>query len=347
MSNLIFKPALLFEYSKTAELPPFWVTHTKAWANVIEKTFPHIKGYIASDSKTIDSECSFLPIYQIKKPFKKASWLSIPYATISDPVLNAKCQIGTFLESLVQHPEIKNSSLEIRTLKRLEKPDSFMECAGYVNHQIQLSGESEQELFGRFHKTAVQKHIRKSLESGISLKTGSNIEDVKEFYRVYVLMRKLQGLFPQPFAFFRNMWNELSPHGMVELLLAEKDGKVISGLWSLKNKYFYSFEYLAQPQKNDKYHSTHFLYWHGIKNALYSGIKTVSFARTSVGNEGLNLFKQRWGTETLPYYDLKYPSCTTESSRESSTYYKLMRKYSSKLPLPVFRLLGEIVYRLV
>lgn len=158
-------------------------------------------------------------------------------------------------------------------------------------------------------------------------------------------MRRELGLPPQPFRFFKNMWLELFPHNL-ELLLAQYKDKPVAGMWILKNNWLYSFEYLARSQRRDKLCCTHFLYWQGIKNALKEGIPVVSFGRMSTRNKGLYTFKHRWGTEIVPYYDYKYHFKKPES-RENSRLYMLMQKYSPKLPLPVFRLLGEIIYCLV
>jgi len=80
MSKIILETSPFFEYSTIPENEPFWVTHSKHWAKVIEKSFPQIKAYIASDNRVINSEASFLPIYRINRLFNKISWLSIPYA---------------------------------------------------------------------------------------------------------------------------------------------------------------------------------------------------------------------------------------------------------------------------
>ena len=344
MLNFHFQPASLFEYNSIHGEYPFWVTHTKSWTRVIEKSFAHIKGYIAADNTTISPDCSFLPVYRIKKPFKRNSWLSIPYATVSDPVFKTKTHSGPFLKSLINHPLTKNCPLEIRSSFKLSSDSHFSRHDGYFNHQIILN-DTEDNVFKRFHRKAVQIPVRKSLSSGITLKVSNSMDDVSFFYKSYTIMRRELGLLPQPYRFFKNMWKELCPDNL-ELLIAEYNGKPVAGLWILKNQWLYSFEYIARARRNTKLHCAHFLYWNGIKRAINSGISKVSFGRTSAKNESLNLFKQRWGTEITPYYDYKYP-IKTEESREDSRMYMLMQKYSPKLPLPIFRLLGEIIYRLV
>lgn len=344
MNNFLFEPVSSFEYKSLPENAPLWVTHTKKWSDILEKTYPQIKGYIAADSRIIGPGCSFMPIYRIKRFYKSASWLSIPYSTISDPVFNGTASGISILKAIISNPLTRNCEIEIRALNQLQYPSDFLQKSEYYCHQLILN-KSEDEIFRSFHRTAVQVHIRKSLESGLSLKIASSLNDVIQFYRIYVKMRKELGLPPQPFAFYKNMWNELYPDNL-ELLIAEYEGRVVAGMWIIKNRWLYSFEYLARACKNDKLRCTHFLYWHGIKRALQSNTAVVSFSRTSAKNTGLLEFKRRWGTVELPYLDLIYPAIYSKT-REDRLIFRFMRKVSPKLPSPLFQLLGEIIYRTI
>lgn len=344
MAKIFLESVSIYEYAKIPDNAPFWVTHTQQWARVIEKSFPHIKGYIAADSMKICADSSFLPVYRIKRPVNKISWLSIPYATISDPVIKTGRTVS-FLQLLMNHPLTEKCSIELRALSESQDNPGFAVKAGYLNHQIYLN-KDEREIFNSFHRTAVQVKIRRALESDLTLRTGNSINDVKEFYRIYVVMRKELHLPPQPFRFFENMWNELSPDNNVELLLVEYNHKVIAGLWILKNRWLYSFEYLARACKNDKLHCVHFLYWNGIQRALKNNAEVVSLGRTSARNAGLDLFKRRWGTTVIPYHDHIYPD-TGIKQREDKYLYNVMKKVSCVLPLPFFRIFGEIIYKFI
>lgn len=345
MPDFCFEPFSSFDYTKLPDKSPLWVTHTKAWANVLEKTYPHIKGYLVSDDKTPGSKSIFLPIFQVKRPLRGTHWLSIPYATISDPILGNEENARHLFEAIRNNPLTHNCSVEIRSSREIANIPLFNVCNGSLNHQITLDGD-ENEIFKRFHRTAVQVHIRKSLASGLVFKLGTTIHDVATFYKIYIRMRRELSLPPQPYCFFSNMWNELYSTNNVEVLMAEFNGKVVAAMWVLKNNWLYSFEYLARACKNDKMHSSHFLYWHGIKRALENKIGNVSFGRTSAGNKGLDEFKRRWGTVVTPYYDFIYPKSEIVGN-ENTRYYNLMKKYSKMLPLPLFRLTGEIIFRLI
>ena len=342
--NYYIEPTSAFEYAAFAENAPFWVTHTKAWSTVLERSFPHIRGYIAADSKIIGPDTTFLPVFRVKSPLKKPSWVSIPFSTVCDPVLKDKGDAEGLFRSLSEHPVISRNRVEIRSRQPLLKTGLFTPSSGYVNHQLRLDRE-EDEIFRSFHRTAVQVHIRKSLASGVTLKLGTSLQDVVLFYKIYITMRREIGLPPQPFRFFKNMWSWLSPDN-VELLLAEHEGKVVSGMWVLKNRWLYSFEYLARAGSCDKLRCGHFLYWQGIRRALQSKTAYVSFGRTSARNTGLDQFKRRWGTEVVSYHDYIYPD-TIGKAREDRYVYKIIRSSAQRLPLPAFRLLGEIIYCLI
>lgn len=345
MLDIHIKPALTSRFSNIEQMSPYWVTHSQAWAKVIENSFPHIKAYFVSDKKDIGSDSSFLPLYKIRRPLVKDSWISIPFSTVCDPVLKNGTQAGPFLNALLDNPMLRNNQIEIRSSKLLAGVDRFITYTNYANHQIILD-ESEEEIFKRFHKKSVQPRIRKALSSGLNLRMGTNTRDVETFYTLYCIMRREQGLPPQPYRFFKNMWDILYPIGNLELLLAEDNGKVISGCWAIKNKWLYSFEYLARAGRNDKKRCTYFLNWHGIKNAIKQNIKIVTFARTSVKNTGLDLYKRSWGTVAMPYYDYKFPG-QPEKNREDLYCYQIIKKYSPILPLPLFKFLGRIIYRYI
>ena len=247
------------------------------------------------------------------------------------------------MKLLSTHSLTKKSKIELRTTTPLQNTYGYSVFNGYINHFLHIK-ENEDEIFKRFHRTAIQVHTRKSLESGIRLKTGASLKDVNDFYRIYIQMRKELCLPPQPFLFFKNMWTELNPHYHIELLLVEYNREIIAGMWILKNRWLYSFEYLARPCKNDHLRCTHFLYWQGINRAIESRIAVVSFSRTSSMNSGLDLFKRRWGTDVVLYHDLVYPACEVKP-RDDKPLFKIMQKISPSLPLPIFRFLGEIIYK--
>lgn len=347
MSNFFFKPASDYEYCISNETEPYWVTHTNSWVRVIEQSFSHIKGYILSDNSKITDNTSFLPVYRIKLPLNRVNWVSIPYSTVSDPILKDQSLAAPLYRALLDNTSATKCKIEIRTMahSNLTEMERFQGYRGYISHQLYLDGD-EDEIFRRFHKKSVQVLIKKSQCTGTVLKEGISLSDVAIFYDLYVRTRKELGLPPQPFRFFRNMWNELHPKNYMDLLMAENNGKIVAAVWALKNNWFYSFEYIGRAEHRDDTNSAHFLYWNGIKKALAAKAKVVSFARTSMKNNGLNRFKLNWGTVPVPYVDFTYPFDSIKS-REDQHLYKLVKKIGPALPLPFFRMLGEVIYRFI
>ncbi len=85
--------------------------------------------------------------------------------------------------------------------------------------------------------------------------------------------------------------------------------------------------------------------WHGIKWHAQRGFTSLDFGRTSLHNEGLRRFKLSWGTEErrLGYtkIDLSSGRYLTAPDRASGWQTPVFQK----LPIPLSRLIGRILYR--
>ena len=85
--------------------------------------------------------------------------------------------------------------------------------------------------------------------------------------------------------------------------------------------------------------------WEAIKWYSGKGYKSFCFGRTGIGHEGLRRFKLGWGTKEyiIKYfkYDLENDSIKIRSDRFNSVTQTLF----SKMPIPVSRAVGTLLYR--
>ena len=65
-----------------------WLCHLAGWKQVLEKSFKHMKGYflvlLNNRKKHIKAA---LPVYQVKSWMTGNKLVSIPFATLSDPLV--------------------------------------------------------------------------------------------------------------------------------------------------------------------------------------------------------------------------------------------------------------------
>jgi lipid II:glycine glycyltransferase (peptidoglycan interpeptide bridge formation enzyme) len=254
-----------------------------------------------------------------------------------------------FLNPLLQlSEELSVSHTEIRTLSScsLMPQNDFTVNWGFKNHFLDLTSDPE-NVKKHFHRTCVKQRIKRSQSHNLKLKIGRDQRELKTFYRLYAISRKQHGLPPQPYVFFKNMWDIFSPSGKLTLYLAVKDGNAIGGSILFKFKKRVSAEFMVMDKTYRSINPNHFLFWEAIKSACYEGYEIFDFGRTYHTNEPLMNFKKRWGTQTIDMPQFYFPARPTEKSgqKEDSMAYQFISNICRKAPDTVLQMLGFFCYR--
>lgn len=98
---------------------PFgWVTHLSAWKRLLEAAFPHIRGHYLALVDQDGNIQAGLPIFEVRGPLRGTRLVSIPHATLSDPLVNGKDQMQLLLDEAKKiMGGLGANTLEIRTTK--------------------------------------------------------------------------------------------------------------------------------------------------------------------------------------------------------------------------------------
>jgi len=351
MKNIsIIDPLQDSRWNKFVTNHPFgWITHLSGWKSVLENSFKHIKGYyLTLCDESNDKIQAALPIFEVKSWLTGKRLVSIPFATISDPLVSNSDQMQMLFDAALElASERKITDIEVRSHKLgpITQHNSFEQNLDFKQHSISLNNSLE-EIQKSFHKKCVQKRIRQSLESNLKLRMAEDERDLRSFYQLYLTIRKRLGLPPQPYKFLKHLWQTFFPLNHLSLLLAEMDGKTIAGQILLKFNDRTSAEFLAYDDHYRDLYPSHFLYWHAIRLAHEEGYKIFDFGRTSVFNESLMEFKSRWGAEVLdlPAYYYSKKVNAPRKSRDQSKTYGMVRSVCQKMPSPVFQAFGNFCY---
>lgn len=217
--------------------------------------------------------------------------------------------------------------------------------AGYCLHRLCLERDGEL-LFRSFHPSCIRRAVRTARKRGVETCVGGGESDLRTFYRLHVLTRRKHGVPVQPFRFFENLWRALAPGKLLTLLLARYRGRVVAGiivLW-FKNTAYYKF---GASEENFQYlRANQLLMWRAIELARARGCATFDFGRTSLANEGLCAYKERWGSERLPLYYARFPlDKKPRILAEASGRHARLKKILRGMPPPLIRLGGELFYR--
>lgn len=329
---------------------PFgWITHLAGWKSVLEKSFKHIRGhYLTLIDESNNNIVAALPIFEVKSWLTGKRLVSIPFATISDPLVSNSDQMQMLFDAALEFAgQRKITEIEIRShrLSPILQNHSFEKNLDFKQHLISLNGSLE-DLLKSFHKKCVQKRIRQSLESNLKLRIAQDERDMWSFYQLHLVIRKRLGLPVQPYQFLRQLWQVFFPLNHLALLLAEYEGKIVGGQIIFKFKDQVSAEFIAYDDHYRDLNLSHFLYWHAIRLAHEQEYKTFDLGRTSAHNDSLMEFKSRWGTEVLdlPIYYHSKKMAAKRKSREDSRTYGMVRTVCQKMPAPVFQAFGNFCY---
>lgn len=329
--------------------PNGWLCHLSGWKRLLESSFPHMRGYYFALRNSSADILAGLPIFLVKSHFLGNRLVSIPFATISDPLIANRQELELLFNALIRtFQDQKYSHLEIRThLANLQSSqEQFCEQRFYKQHFLDLSIGPE-HLKKTFDRSCVRQKIERAHRRQLKLKLAETENDLRIFYRLYFGTRKRLALPAQPYRFFKNLWTLFAPRDQIQVLLAVKSGQVIAGLLLFKFKNRVSAEFAATSAEFKDDCPNHFLFWEAIQLAYQSGYDIFDFGRTSPKNTGLMNFKKRWGTQVIDLPQYFYPNTNGNKSEnfENSVSYQLIRKISNKMPNFIFKQFGNFCYR--
>jgi hypothetical protein len=329
-----------------AEHPKGLIYHTSAWKSALEGAFPHIKGEIfALVDPEFNAIRSGLPLYSVDSWLFGSRKVSIPFATISEPLVETVSDLGELLKYAHPTGERRRRSLEIRGVRDQSLMDGcgFSSAGAHKHHYIELTDGPESILY-RFSRTAIRRMISKAVKEGIIVSRESSLPALETFYDLFVLSRRRLKLPPIPFRFFKALHKSLGSESL-SIFVARKGPDSYGAALGLRYKGDFFLEYSGERPDVNKTGVNQLLYWSAIQSACEEGCERFSFGRTNPQNKGLIEYKRHWGTveEDIPTYAEQSPKVAL-SRDEDSFSYRLGRQVAGSIPMRFFPLMGEFCF---
>jgi hypothetical protein len=159
-------------------------------------------------------------------------------------------------------------------------------------------------------------------------------------------MRRRIDLLPIPYRFFLSIYKHIILPGYGLLLLAEVNGKTVSGGMFLCFKDTVINKFHASDARYIQLRINYLLMWKAIEHAYEKSFRYFDFGITNPENTGLINFKSHWdSTEVIiPYY--YYPEIRgINSLQENSLIYRVHTGLNRILPDFALKLAAEILYK--
>jgi hypothetical protein len=323
-----------------------WIYHLSSWKQALERAFSHIKGHflvLRDDSGHI---AAGIPIYLVRSWLLGNRLVSIPYASICDPLISTEQHYKELLGGLKAfQKECRAGSIEIKTLKTTRLiADPLCSSADYIHHYLPMD-RPPQDLQKNFAHKATKQMIQRAQHRGLIVRSQFDPTAISLIHSFLAGTRRRLSLPSIPHKFFNSFAQAFGKDRMT-ILVAYLEENPIAALLALNFGGVLHIEYYGGNSIAYQTGASHLLHWEAIKHAWSLGCKSVSFGLTDSWNEGLLSFKRRWGTIGEPIGI----SCISSNGQPRVTLKSAKRNRASRwlfrnAPQPVCAALASFIYR--
>lgn len=313
--------------------------HTAAWARVLSESYGYTPLYFAAIENGRLS--GLIPVMEIRSFLTGKRGVSLPFSDMCEPLAGKIETFETLLNEAAAHGRKAGwKHLELRGGDRFlqEKPAS----AQHFVHTLELSAD-EAMVSGRF-KPNIRRNIRKSEKEGVQVKCALSLESIAAFYKLNCGTRRHHGLPPQPWPFFRKIYEYVIAAAKGFVVLAEYQNRPIAGAVFVFYRDHAIYKYGASDRDFHHLRPNNLVMWEAIRWCCRKGISRFSFGRTEPEHEGLVQFKRNWGTaeQIIRYFDFDlYKDAFVGGSASLNSSYGFFKK----MPELVLRMVGNLFYR--
>jgi hypothetical protein len=190
--------------------------------------------------------------------------------------------------------------------------------------------------------------VRKASRLEVHVRVAESTEDLRTWYRLYLETMRTHLIPPRPFRLFDAMWNLLRPRGLMRLLIAEHQHRLIAGSLYLTfgSTAFYAFN--GSRRSELRLRPNDVIHWRAIDDFRREGFRYYDLGEVGAGNLGLAEFKTKWGSEEIQLYRYYHPrpaGALEEIPRGATGSHSLVRTGWRLVPLGGTAAVGDAIYR--
>ncbi len=316
------------------------VFHTTAWAKTLVATYGYAPVYLQAEEA--GSVRSLLPLMEVNSWLTGRRGIALPFTDECEPLYQDTGSARLLVQKALELGKSRRwKSVEFRGGSELfpGAPASL----SFYGHSLILE-EDEPRLFARLD-SSVRRAIRKAEKSGVTVAMSRELDAMETFYSLQCQTRRKHGLPPQPFAFFRNIYEYILSQNLGMIAVARCHNRPIAASVFFHRGARAIYKYGASDEAFQQLRGANLVMWETIKRLARDGVRTLHLGRTSIGNEGLRRFKLGWGAEEhrVEYvkFDLRQGAFVTDTDEATGWYNRLF----GALPQFISRIAGAALYR--
>jgi hypothetical protein len=341
--------------------------HSSSWAKVLSESYGYSPKYftLLEGNKIV----VLIPVMEIKSFLTGKRGVSLAFTDFCDPIILNGVAFSKLFNYIIEYGrkhgwkyfELRGGDKYLTGVESGGRyQDSALNPSGsdpaictrhptphpsstYFRHTLDLT-QGEEETFSNL-RDSTKRNIKKAVKEGVKVEISQSLDSVKEFYRLNCLTRRDHGLPPQPYYFFRKLFEHVLANNYGFIVLASFENRVVAGEVYFHLKEGAVYKYGASAKTFLHLRANNLVMWEGIRECTRRGCAILSLGRTDLGHEGLLQFKRGWNTteQQINYYryDFKKGSFVSGSSKVTGFHNKIFKN------MPVFLLnrLGNVLYK--
>ena len=269
--------------------------HHPAWLDLLHRQY----GYepIACCAETPNGELAGgLPLARIASRLTGSRLVALPFSDLCPPLEAPGAPAGTAATTLeALDAERLRRGLEVEV--RAELPGAYDARPGarFLHHVVPLEADVD-AVARRFSKSQVRRGIAKAEREGVTVRQATDVDALKDFYRLHLATRRRQGVPTQPWRFIRR-FATLFEQELGFVLLARAGGRTIAAAVFLELHGTVVYKYGASDRRQLDKRPNNLLFMQAIRHGCERGARRLDLGRTDLANAGLRRFKLAWGAE--------------------------------------------------
>ncbi len=314
--------------------------HSQAWARVLHDSYQYAPLYFTIiDRRKLSA---LIPVMEVNSVITGRRGVSLPFTDYCQPIVSDKIQFQEILNFIIQYGRKAGwKFFEFRGGNDLQI--NATSSSHYYTHTLGLD-QGEKEVFSKF-RDSTKRNIRKALKNSVHVGRYNSLESVQQYYLLHCLTRSRQGLPPQPFYFFKNIYKHIISKNLGFVVLATHQNKYISGAMYFHFGKEVIYKFGASDMRYQHLRANNLVMHHAIRWSIQNGYHQFCFGRTDPDHKGLIRFKEGWGApgNRLDYFkvDLRKNAFIQEERQANPGGYLIFRE----MPLPLLKIAGYLLYR--
>jgi len=300
------------------KLPDHNFFQLPVWGQIHEKIYNDFKiktrMYLFDDGVKI-----LVPLLRKKITWGLNSYYSLPNGTYGGILWNKKPDEEQLSQVIKNLTRMNTLNISICPHPLQYKEMLFLEEYGFTSATLYVHILYLQNGFDNYWKNLSCKNrnqTRKAIKSGIEIRIGKNIEDIKSYYGLYVSSTKRWKINEsriRPFGFYEYLFQYGGDR--VRFHLARKDGVDIAGAVIFYNAHSVIYWCGAMLKEYSEFCPNNLLHNEIIKDAFASDYKYYNMLG-STGLRGVEKFKDSFGCDKLIYKRFIYESFLLKAWRK-------------------------------